>query len=191
MSFPQPYILPTSTTPLPRSLNLTQFVQTVIVGVSGLDGTLVRPKWQVEPPKQPDLTVNWIAMGIDVAAPDANAYVGVDDVGNSVYQRHETLDVNCSIYGPNALEVAGLIRDGFQIQTNLEALRYANMGFVEVSPLRHIPDLVNERFIDRVIMSVFLRREIQRVYPILTIQSASGSIHTVIGDEDYLLNWTT
>ncbi len=185
------YILPISTEPLPLGLTLTQFIQTVVVGISGLPGPLVRPMWQPEPPKQPDLSTNWMAIGIAVAAPDANSYVDVNSDGATISQRHETLEVACSIYGPDGLEIAGLLRDGFQIPTNLEALRTANMGFVEVSPARHVPDLVNERFINRVVMSIFLRREIQRVYPILTLVSASGRKHTVVGDEEYLLNWST
>lgn len=191
MSSPQAYIQPSSTVPIPNNLSLTQFIQTVLVGVSGLSGPMVRPKWQPEPPKQPDINVDWMAMGISVASPDANSYVGVDDTGATGTQRHETLEITCDIYGPNGLEIGGLVRDGFQIPNNLSALRYANMGFVEVSPMRQIPDLINERFINRVAMSVFLRREIQRTYPILTILSASGTIHTVLGNEEYLLNFGT
>lgn len=186
-----PYLQPTSTLPIPGGLTLTQFIQTVFVGISALPGTLVRPKWQPEPPKQPDIYANWMAIGIDVASPDANAYVWPNQAGSTQSQRHETLEVGCAIYGPDALETYGLIRDGFQIPQNLEGLRSANMGFVEISPARKIPELINERFINRVQTSVFLRREIQRIYPVLTLISASGVIHTVIGDEDYLLDWTT
>jgi hypothetical protein len=185
----QPYIRPNYTEPIPGGLNLAQFLQTVFVGITGLSGTLVRPKWQQEPPKQPDIDTNWLAMGVDVVSPDANAYVDVDGNGRTVTQRHEDLDVSCSIYGPDALEIYGLIRDGLQIQTNLEALRFANMGFIEVGPGRHIPDLVNERWFNRIVTNVFFRREIQRRYPIVTILSASGTIHTVTGGETYLLDW--
>lgn len=188
MSYLQPK---TTLGPLPPHLSFTQFLQTVFVGISGLPGTLVRPKWQVEPPKQPNIGVDWMAFGIDVAAPDANSFVWIDNAESGVSQRHESLEIGCSIYGPEALETYGLLRDGFQIPQNLEALRAANMGFVEISLARKIPELVHERFINRVQCSVFLRREIQRTYAIPTLVSAHGVIHTVIGNEDYLLDWET
>lgn len=187
----QPYILPTDSETPPRGLSLIQFIQTVIVGVSGLPGPMVRPKWQVEPPKNPDIFTNWMALGIDASTPDANMYVDSYPDGVTVSQRHELLEVGCSIYGPDALDIYTLIRDGLQVQTNLEALRSGNMGFVEVSPARHLPDFVNERFIERYVMSVFFRREIQRIYPIPTLVSASGTVYTVFGDEEYLLDWKT
>lgn len=183
-------MLPLSTEPLPRGLNLAQFIQTVIAGVSGLDGTLVRPKWQPQMPKSPDASVNWIAMGIDTSTPDANAYVATDDTGKVISQRHEGLEVGCSFYGPDGLDYAILVRDGFQIQANRAALKAANMGFTGVSETRHVPDLLNGQWVDRWVMTILLRREIQRVYPILTITSLSGTVHVVLGNEEYLLNFS-
>lgn len=185
------YITPTSTEPLPGGLTLNQFIQTVLVGISGLINTLVRPMWQVEPPKQPDLAVNWMGFGVAVSAPDANSYLDQDEDEDTVSQRHETLEVSCAIYGPDAMEIAGVLRDGFQVPQNLEGLRAANMGFVEVGPARHVPDLINERFFNRVQLSIFLRREIQRIYPVPFLLSAEGTIHTVTDGEEYLLDWET
>lgn len=177
--------------PFPKTLSLTQFLQTVIVGVSGLDGSMVRPKWQVNPPKQPDIDQNWIGMGVDLLTPDTYQYVGMDGAGVTTTQRQEGVEVGLSIYGPDGLEIAGLIIDGIQIPQNLDALRAANMGFQESTQPRHVPDLVNERWVQRVELGLVFRRQITRTYPIVSIISASGQIHTVLGNEQYLLDWST
>lgn len=180
-----------STPKFPRDLNLTQFIQTVIVGVSDLDGTMVRPKWQVAPPKQPDIDQNWIGFGVDLLTPDTYQFLGMDGAGVTTTQRQEGVEVGLSIYGPSGLEIAGLIIDGLQIPQNLEALRAANMGFQESSQPRQVPDLVNERWIARVELGLKFRRQITRTYPIVSILSATGRIHSVVGNEQYLLDWST
>lgn len=169
------YLLPT-TAGLPGGLTLEQFIQTVIVGMTALDGTLVRPNWQVAPPKMPDLSVDWIAFGVAINQPDANAYVGLDTDGNYDFQRHETLEIECAIYGPNAMDNSTQLRDGFEIQQNLEALTTASMGFVNTTNALHAPELINERWFNRYQMSLIIRREILRTYPVLTFVSASGTI---------------
>lgn len=183
------YKPPVSTVPLPKRLTLNQFIQTVIAGVSGLPGALVRTKWQTEPPKDPDIEIDWISFGVSLANPDANGYVGVNDDGTLDYQRHEDLEVALDLFGPDCLEIAGLIRDGFQIDQNRVALQLANMGFVNVSGARFIPDLVNERFVQRRVMSIFLRRQVQRTYPIPTLLSCTGTVYTVQGAEEFLTNF--
>jgi hypothetical protein len=185
------YVKPETLKQFPKGLTLPQFLQTLIVGLSGLDGTLVRPKWQVEPAESPDIEIQWISFGLVKTTPDANAYVGVAEDGSNVFQRHEGLELGLTIFGPEGAALAGLIRDGFFIYQNLEALRSANMGFTKTGPALVVPELVNERRLNKVEMSVFLRREIQRVYPVLTLVSANGQIHSFVGDEAYLLNFQT
>ncbi len=188
------YLTPTASQGLPGGLTLTQFIQTVLVALSGIDGTLVRPKWQLNPPKSPDAGVDWLAFAIVEQTPDQNAYVGMKVVsgqGVSDFQRQERLEIQCGFYGPNAMDKAALVRDGFQIQQNVEALRAANMGYAEIAPARRLPDLVHERWIDRVEQTLFLRRQVQRTYPVLSLLNANGTIHTVLGNEAYLLNWKT
>lgn len=183
------YIGPTTTTKLPRNLSLTQFVQTVLTGISELPGTLVRPEWQPNPPKQPEIDVDWMAFGIGISKPDANAYQVINDDGSTTNQRTDELEITCSIYGPRALETYGLVRDGFQVQPNLYALYNAQMAFKEVTEGRRIPDLINERFFNRVTTSIFLRRLVQRTYSVLTILSVTGKAYVPDVSEDYFINF--
>jgi hypothetical protein len=184
------YIQPSSKPLLPKNLTLEQFLQTVLVGLSGISGDMVRPKWQPAPPKQPDISTNWLAFGITQSTPDANAFVSTDVNGVTTLQRHEELELGCSFYGPLAFEYCNLVRDGFHVSQNLEALRSANMGFKEVGKPLHMSELVNERFFNRYEMTISLRREIQRVYPVPTLIGAGGTIYTVTGKNE-ILNWKT
>lgn len=176
------YLVPSASTPLPGDLTLTQFIQSVIAGITGITSSLVRPKWQVEPPQQPDVTVDWVAFGIDVNKGDANAYfqgpVGGDS--DSILQRQEDLAVSCSFYGPDALENAAILRDGLWVTQNLEAMQLANMGFKGCDDIRQTADLFNERWYLRYDMSVSLVRQVQRTYPVLSFASAKGVIHNAL-----------
>lgn len=185
-----PYVTPIhGGSGLPTGLTLPLFIQTVLVGVTALPGPLVRQKWQPEPPKQPDIGVDWMGFGIGLTAPDASAYVGLNQDGQVTTQRQEGLEVSLAIYGPNCDDTYGLLRDGFQLPQNRISMQQANMNFTEITAGRHIPDLVNQRWIDRVECSVLLRRQIQRTYPVLTFLSASGIIYVPDVTPDYQLAW--
>src|SRR5690606_4618571 len=112
-------------------------------GISGLNGTLVRAKFQKNPPPQPsDIDTNWIGFSLNTITQDGNAYVGMDEDDVMNLQRQELIEVQCSIYGALASETAGKLSDGFQIQQNLEALRLAKMGYVGIGPQILGPDLI-------------------------------------------------
>ena len=175
------YLLPAvPAPPLPGSLTLDQFLQTVFVGVSGIvDPTLVRPRWQIDPPKSPDITTDWIAFGVTEDNAIGTAYNSLDSNNNNVVQRMEDLVVQVSFYGPDALTFAQVVRDGLQIGQNREALQSAKMDFVDCGRITRAPDIVNERWRNRYEMTVNFRREILRVYPILTFVSFTGTLYTL------------
>lgn len=178
------YIKPTA-----QTLNLQQFIQTVLVGISGLPGNLVRPKWQPNPPKQPDAATNWLAFGLTNEGADTNASVQTDKDGVTELKRNEHLEIQCCFYGPNCLENAGILRDGFEIQQNLSSLKAANMGFIEAGKQIRTAELVNEQWIDRIDMTINLVRQINRIYPILTFLSLSGTIRTDLTDGENTIDW--
>src|SRR5689334_15168070 len=126
---------PSSTVP-PGDLDLDAIIQTLIVGVSGLTGDLVRPRWQPTQPKMPDIGTNWCAIGVTSITPDdgpaiihqptlffgqglygAGPYGGSSD-GSDVLFRHEQIEVLASFYGTNAQQISGITRDGLGFPQN-------------------------------------------------------------------------
>lgn len=174
---------------IPAGLTFVQFIQQLLVGLSMFQGALVRPEWQQEPPKQPDIDTNWLAFGFTQATADFNAYVSKDPADVTTLQRNEEIPISISVYGPQAYDNMGLIRDGFQLTQNLATLRRAKIGFAYDNPAIHVPDFFNERWYDRWRFEVVVRRQIQRVYPILSFVSATGVIYTQVATENIQLPW--
>lgn len=158
-------------------LALRRFLQSVIVGVTGLNATLVRPMWQQNPPPIPSIDVDWCGFAIMTQRPEKGAFHEQLDAGGATLLRHEELDLLCAFYGPNCLVNAGLLRDGLElIAQNREQLFLAGMGVNGFSDITHAPELVNDRFFDRADITMTIRREIRRSYDILHFVGASGNV---------------
>lgn len=174
------YLLPSNT--VEEDDVLTDAIQGVVAGITGLDPTLVRPRWQPEPPDQPDAITNWVGLGVTDEDPDVWAYVTVMPDGSYQLQRTEQLEVMCSFYGPSAGGYAGVLRDGLQIQQNLDQLNANNLKLIKTGHPKRIPELVNKLWLNRVDVSVFLKYLIVRTYPILTVLSADGRLYAEASD---------
>lgn len=174
---PAPKVPPLAS--VPPNLSFLDFLQSVVVGISGIPGNLVRPDWQPNPPKRPMLDVNWIAMGIEGIQPDFNAYQGYLPFTDPdpFLQRNETVPLVMNFYGPLSYENYGLTRDGFQLTQNLAQLNKAKVPFAYDTPAQHVPELINEEWFDRWRAVFYFRRQIQRTYPLLTFVSAGGTIY--------------
>lgn len=176
---------------LPGNISLEDFIHDFLVGVSGIENPLVRPNWQPNPPKQPDIETNWLAFGITINDTPVNAFVGMGEDDTVTLQRQDNIQVQCSFYGPDALSIARAFRDGLQIQQNLEALYLENMGFKDCSQIIAGPDLINERWVQKYIVTVTLVQQVKRTYEILPFASAEGTIHTVVNNQDLNIPWET
>lgn len=177
------YLLPT-TTPLPGDVTLTQFLQNVLVNLTGLTPSLVRSKWQYEPPKQlPNPQDNWMAFAVTINTPDANAYLQEVD-GEGSLQRHEDLQLICSFYGSLSNENASVLRDSFQITQNRDQLSTANIGFTGVSASTFVPEFINNRWFPRTDITVLLKRRVDRTYAVLDFASAKGITKANKANED-------
>lgn len=174
------YLAP-SASPAPiEGQTLNRFLQQIVVGITGLDPTLVRPRWQPEPPNMPAIDATWVAIGITNRKADTFAAIIRDPTGDGAdtVQRHEEFDLLCSFYGPSADDTASLLREGLSIAQNREPLGLADMGLVGVSDTITAPSLVNDRWQYRLDMTVTIRRQIRRTYPVLNVLSAGITVTT-------------
>lgn len=161
---------------------LLQFLQAWIVGITGMDGPMVRPRWQTEPPNIPANGTCWAALGISDRTADTFAVVEhhSDGDGFDRLTRHETLMVAVDFYDDGvtglADKFAALLRDGAAIAQNREPLLNAGFGLVEVTEILSLPSLLKETWLYRASTGVVLRRQVDRDYPVLNVLSASGDI---------------
>lgn len=180
---------------VPGGVTFTQFLQSVFAGISGIDPTLVRPKWQPNAPKRPSNDQNWLALAVVGDEADANAWVGsvLDGHGNTINttQRFVELEIQCSFYGPQSKEYMDLTRDGFQVPQNRFVMEAGGLGFFKTDKGHRVPDLLNEVWVDRWEMTYFIRQEILRSYPILTFASASGTIQAIVSGNLKIVDWNT
>jgi hypothetical protein len=174
-----PPVAPPGPVPL-EDQALQDFLQAIVVGITGMDGRTVRPRWQLEPPNLPDVGNDWAAVGILSHRPDTYAYVLHDGAGEGIdeLQRHEYLDILASFYGPNCESNAAILNDGFQIEQNRTVLRQNGMGLTRVGDQRTVPSLVKDRWLYRVDLPITIKRQIRRQYNILNLLSANGRVFT-------------
>lgn len=156
------------------------FIQQVMVGITGLPGAMVRPRWQPEAPNMPDAGTDWMAYGIQTTDTDNYpAVVHVDGV-DTLY-RDETFELMASFYGTRDEYYAKTLRDGFQIQTNLDTLREAGVAFVESGTITRAPSLVKERWLDKQDITLTFRRRTSRSYPVLNLEFGGIILLTDVG----------
>lgn len=156
-------------------------LQALIVGITGLDGTMVRPRWQPVAPKQPDPGTDWCAIGITddtpgdgvaiIHDPNANGGLGAD-----IMIRHRQLSVLASFYGPNAAAFAEQAQDGLSIPQNLEVLQSQLMTYSNTDTIRQVPELINQQWVKRFDVPLIFRQQVRRTYAIQSLVSASVGV---------------
>jgi hypothetical protein len=153
---------------------LDTVLQALVVQVTGLDGTLVRPRWQATPQKQPEASINWCAIGVTSDAPDDGPsfeFDGVNEVLNLA--RHEDITALATFYGPLAKTNAARLRDGLSLPQNLEPLLVYAMALIETGPIVALHELINQTWVRRRDMTLHLRRRVSRAYPVASITSST------------------
>lgn len=179
-------LLPTNA-PLPADLDLDILFQNMVVGITGLAPTLVRPRYQVTPPNQPPNTTNWCGVGVIGQDPDAGPYFGHKDIGTGVddngknlgedhLQRHEEIVVLASFYGPNGKGYAGLLRDGLSVEMNRWPLSAVGILFQYTGTILPVNEKVAGEWNLRADMHLTFARQIDRVYNVRSLLSSQFTL---------------
>lgn len=179
------YLAPSSSPAPLEGQALSRFVQGWVSGVTGLDGTMVRPRWLPEPSNIPKAGTAWCAVGISTRRADTFAYAWLRPDASYLVQRHERIDLLASFYdlGSSGLAdyYAALLREGAQVPQNREPLFTAGFGLIGTGDVVAVPSLLKERWLYRADLAVELARVIERVYPVLSVLSANGTLKTSDG----------
>lgn len=172
--------------PLPLDdIDLDAVFQTLVSEVTGLDGSLVRPRWQVSVPKQPEPSTNWCAIGVMVVDPSPGPWLFYDSLNlRENYWDHESLDLLASFYGPKSQQYARLLRAGLNVPQNTEGLLPYMIRYVGSGPIRTLPDLVNQQWIRRQDISLQFRRKVEMVYGVdyIAISKINLRDDTIVND---------
>jgi hypothetical protein len=177
----------------PNGDAVTRAMQIMVAQLSDLPGILVRPRWQPMPPTQPAVETTWAAVGVIRVEADAYPYIqhhgktvwpGLPDPGLDQMQRHATVSVMVTYYGPGAEDAAASLRDALFMPQNMEPLVAVGAKLLEVHDMTRVPEIMNQQYIDRVDLRIDLRRQIDRTYPIFDIAAAQVDLHTDTGITD-------
>lgn len=175
--------------PLPQANTTTtdeqleNVLMDTVAGILNLPHTLVRPRWQPRPPKQPEPNVNWASVGIMSRAATDFPYIKHFPGGPDRLTRWGTLDVMVSLFGPACQELAEQLRDGFYIDQNREQLGAIGVKMIEATNMTAVPDLFNMQWINRFDLTIRFARAVDREYNVLDIASSEGTIATQNGVE--------
>lgn len=183
------YLAPRSAPTPAYDTALNRLLQQAVAGITGLAGQWVRPRWQPNPPAQPEVSVNWCALGITNIDRDFDPYVrhSGEQSGKDIFSRNETLDVLASFYGPDGFSYAAVLADGLALSQNRAALRGVGIKLGFTGAIVSAPALVNQRWLWRADLHLVLRREVRREYPILNfirlpaVAVTDTGLHTIIG----------
>jgi hypothetical protein len=173
------YLQPQATPIVTEDATLRAFLHDVISAITGLSSDKVRQAWQASPAPTPGIDVDWSAFAVVQQVADFDSYQGEHLTGSTMaLLRHETVEVLCTFYGPNCQSYAARLVDGMYLSQNRDVMRSVGVGSFDFSPIVHAPELFNDRYIERVDVTMTLRREIRRDYPILSLLAADGILQT-------------
>jgi hypothetical protein len=172
------YLSPSAAPPYDDAL--ADILHDAIAGITGLPDSLVRPRWQPEPPPRPAFDVDWVAFGVSVEPADTFAWQGTVGPDYEV-QRDELVRVLHSFYGPNCESFERRLRDGLALSQNRDGLKANNINLIEVQDPVKLPRLLQEKWVQRVDVTIVYRRRTSRKYAVLPVEIFQAGLD----NEDY------
>jgi hypothetical protein len=170
----------------PTGEQITRALQKMVMALAGLPGMLVRPRWQPMPPSQPQADVTWASVGITKVEADdypaiihdgSGTFPGALAPGVDRMQRHATLTVLVTFYGPEAETCAASLRDALYMPQNWEPTEPIGLKLRDVRDLARTAEIINQQWVDRFDMELELRQQIDRVYPVYNLDGADVVLH--------------
>lgn len=175
--------LPPSASPLTRA-QIEDALHDAVVGITGLAGSMVRPRWQPAPPKQPEASVNWCSIGITTRTRTglpAMVHQDTDDGGQDVALSWVALEVQASFYGLDADDLADRLAQGLAVGQNRDGLRAAGLALQEVGQAVAVPELINNAWVMRVDLPLAFGFEARRTYPVRNLLCGPAVIESDTG----------
>lgn len=159
---------------------LNRLLSSWVCGVSGLPAKHVLPRWQRDQAPLPSPDTNWCAFGlIDITSEANPALINQSDESNELWQ-YETLTCMASFYGKDGMGYAARFRDGLMLGQNNAELNKSNLTLGSHSQITAFPELINNQWVNRFDITVYLRRKVVRRYHIKSVTDAHV---TFLGDK--------
>lgn len=174
------YIQPSGNLP-PNDDALSGVLQAAIVGMTGLDPTLVRPRWQPQPPTQPSPSTVWCAFGITEFTPYDYPQWSQDADDTGTQHRYERFDAMATFYGPQSAWYAARLRDALYFHQNHATLSEQGIKLRSAEGPTHLGELINSQYISRSDLSLSFVRFVEPVYANPAIAQVSVSFITDTG----------
>jgi hypothetical protein len=162
---------------------LNRFLHGLVIGLTGMKGSLVFQRWQSEPPNYPDFGTDWAAVG--ESERDRDTFVNLvhlPDEGLIIVYRNQILSVLVSFYGPNARANCEILSAGFFVSQNREQMTRNGYGYVDQDKSIITADQQGTRWIQRVDLSFRLRRAQAYSYPVLNLVGAQSTVNPSEGN---------
>ena len=173
---------------------LDNLLQALVVGVVGLPGAMVRPRWQPSPPPMPEANVDWCAIGVvdeesefNISLVHSSASAAFPS-GYSTSYDNDIVSVLATFYGPTARGLAKRLRTGLMIPQNREFLYATGLQLMEIpGKTLFVPEIINQITLRRADITLRFRRRTTLNWSILNILQMVGSIVSDSGPGSALL----